>query len=174
MTNLDIILKNRDITLLTKVCLVKAMVLPVVMNGCESWTIKKAECWRSNVFYLWCWRTLQSPLNSKEIKPVHPKGNKPWMFIGKTDADVLILWPPDVKSQLIGKDPDVGNDWRWRRRGQQRMRELDGITDSMNMSLSKLQEIVKDRKAWYAAVHGVTKGWTQLGAWITTIISIVH
>ena len=84
------------------------------MYGCESWTIKKAECWRIDAFELWCWRRLFSHLNSKEIQPVNPKGNQPWIFIGRTDAEVEtpILWPPDVKSRLIWKDPDAGKDWR--------------------------------------------------------------
>ena len=100
MTNLDSILKSRDITLSTKVCLVKAMVFPVVMYGCESWTIKKAEHRRIDAFELWCWRRLLSPLDCKEIKPVHSKGDQSWVFIGRSDveAETPILWPPDVKS----------------------------------------------------------------------------
>ena len=100
MTNLDSILKSRDITLPTKVRLVKAMVFPVVMYGCENWTIKKAERQRIDAFELWCWRRLlESPLNCK-IQPAHPKGDQSWMFIGRTDveAETPILWPPDVKS----------------------------------------------------------------------------
>ena len=120
MTNLDSILKNRDITLPTKVCLVKAMVFLVVMYGCESWTIKKAECWRTDAFELWCWRRLlRVPWDCKEIQPVHPKRNQFWMFIGRTDAETKtsILWPPDAKSWLVWKDPDAGKDWRWEERG---------------------------------------------------------
>ena len=100
MTNLDSILKNRNITLLTKVHIVKAMIFPVVVYGCESWTIKKAECQRTDAFELWCWRRILIPLDSKEIKPVNPKGNQPSIFIGRTDAeaDAPILWPPDAKS----------------------------------------------------------------------------
>ena len=100
MTNLDSILKTRDITLPTKVCLVKAMVSPVVMYGCESWTVKKAECRKIDAFELWCWRRLESPLDCKEIQPVHPKGDQSWLFIGRTDAEAEtpILWPPHVKS----------------------------------------------------------------------------
>ena len=109
MTNLDSILKSRDITLSTKV---KAMVFPVVMYGCESLTVKKAEHWRIDAFELWCWRKLKSPLDCKEIKPVHPKVDKSWVFIGRTDveAETPILWLPDVKSWLIWKDPDAGKD----------------------------------------------------------------
>ena len=101
MTNLDSILKSRDITLPTKVLLVKAMVFPVVMYGCESWTINKAECRRIDAFKLWCWRRLfESPLDCKEIQPVHPKGDQSWVFIGRTDveAETPVLWPPDMKS----------------------------------------------------------------------------
>ena len=113
MTNLDSILKIRDITLLTRVQIVKAMVFPVVMYGCESWTIKKAECWRIGAFE-WCWRRLESPLDSKEIKLVNPKGNQSWIFIGRTDAETEtpIFWPSDANNWLIGKDPDAGKDWR--------------------------------------------------------------
>ena len=100
MTNLDSILKSRDITLLTKVCIVKAMVFPEVMYGCESWTIKKAECQRIDAFELWCWRTLESPLDSKEIQPVNSKGNQSRIFTGRIDAEAetLVLWTPYVKS----------------------------------------------------------------------------
>ena len=100
MTNLDSILKSRDITLSTKVRLVKAMVFPVVVCGCESWTVKKAECRRIDAFELWCWRRLLSPLDCREIQPVHPKGDQSWVFIGRTAVEVEtpIVWPPDVKS----------------------------------------------------------------------------
>ena len=97
--------------MLTKVCIVKAMVFPVVMYGCASWTIKKAESQRIDAFQLWCWRRLKSPLDCKEIKPANPKGNQPWIFIGRTDAETPIHWPPDAKSWLIGKDPDARRDW---------------------------------------------------------------
>ena len=119
MTKVDSILKSRDITLLTKVHLVKAMVFPVVMYGCESWTIKKAECQRIDAFELWCWNTLESPLDCKEIKPVNPKRNQSWIFIGRADAEAEtpILGPPDAKSWLIWKDPDAGKDWRWEEKG---------------------------------------------------------
>ena len=120
MTNLDSILKSRDNTLLTKIHLVIALVFPVVVYRCESWTIKKAECRRIDAFELRCWRRVfKSPLDSKEIKPVNPKGNQSWIFIGRTDAEAEapILWPPDVKNRLIGKDPDAGQDWRQEEKG---------------------------------------------------------
>ena len=120
MTNLDSILKSRDIALPTKVHLVKAMVFPVVMYGCESWTVKKAERPKN-----WCFwtvvleKTLESPLDGKEIQPVHPKGDQSWVFIGRTDAEAEtpILWPPQVKSWLVGKDSDAGRDWGQEEKG---------------------------------------------------------
>ena len=113
MTNIDSILKSRNITLPTKVRLVKAMVFPVVMYGCESWTVKKAEHQRIDAFELWCWRRLLRVPWTKEIQPVHPNGDQSWVFIGGTDAkaETPILWPPHAKSWLIGKDPDAGRDW---------------------------------------------------------------
>ena len=112
MTNLDTIFKSRDITLPTKVRLVTAMVFPVVMYGCEIWTVKKAECWRIDAFELWCWKTLESPLNCKEIQPVHSE-DQSWVFFGRNDAkdETPVLWPLHVKSWLIGKDSDAGRDW---------------------------------------------------------------
>ena len=117
MTNLDSMLKSRDITLPTKVHLVKAMVFPVVMYGCESWTIKKAEHRRIDAFELWHWRRLLSPLDCEEIQAVHPKGDQSWIFIGRTDAEALIVWPPDGKNWFIWKDPDAGKDWRQEKEG---------------------------------------------------------
>ena len=141
MTNLDSILKSRDITLSTKIRLVKAMIFPVVMYGCESWTIKKAEHWRNDAFELLCWRRLlQSPLDCKEIQPVHPKGDQSWVFIGsfmlklKLQYFGHLMWRVDSfeKTLMLGKIEGR------RRRGWQRMRWLDGITDSMDMGLGRL------------------------------------
>ena len=118
MTNLDSIFKSRDITLLTKVCLVKAMVFPVVKYGCESWTVKNAEYQKIDAFVV-LEKTLESPLDCKKIQPVHPKGDQSWVFIGRTDAEAEtpILWPPHAKCWLIGKDPDAGRGWEQEEKG---------------------------------------------------------
>ena len=130
----------------TKVCLVKAMVFPVVMYGCENWTIKKAEHRRIDAFELWCWRRLLSPSDCKEIQPVHPKRNQSWIFIGRTDAEAEtpIFWPPDVKNWLIEKDPDAGKDLQWEEKGATED-EMVGWNHN-SMDVSKLWEMVKNRE----------------------------
>ena len=174
-TNLESIFKSRDITLPTKVHIVRSIVFPVVTYGCVSETIKKTEHQGTDAFKLWCCRRLfESPLDGKEIKSVNPEGNKPWIFIGKTDDEVeapilqysghLMMWRADwlEKTLMLGKTEGR------RRRGWQRIRWLDGITDSVDMSLTKLQEIVKDRETWHITVYEVTKSWTQFSDWTTT------
>ena len=165
MTNLDSIFKSRDITLPTKVRIVKAMVFPVVMHGYESWTVKKAECRRIDAFELWCWRRLlRVPWTARRsyqsiLKEISPEYSLEGLMLklkfqyfghlmGRTDSS--------EKTLMLGKIEGR------RRREQQRMGWLDGINDSVNMNLSKLQEMVKDREAWCTAVHGVTKSWTGL------------
>ena len=171
VTNLDSVLKNKDISLLTKVHIIKAMFF--FSSHVQMWELDHKECWVLKNWYFQIMvqeKTVESPLDCQEIKPINPKGNQTWIFTGRTDteAEALILWPSLQRFAPLHKTLMLQKIEGQRRRGQQRMRWLDNITDSIDMNLSKFQEIVGDRGDWCAAFHGVAKSQIKLSNWRTT------
>ena len=180
MTNLDSIFKSRDITLPTKVCLVKATLFPVVMYGCESWSIKKDECWRTDAVELWCWRRLlRGPWTARRSNQSILKEISPgYSLVGlMLEAEIPIFWPPDAKSWLICKDPDAGKDWSWEEKGttEDEMvgwhHQLDGHEFEQDPGAGDAQG---SREAWHAAIHGVAKSRTRLSNWTELACSSWH
>ena len=174
MTNLDSILKTKDTTLLTKAHLVKALVFPVVMYGCESWTKKKTEHWRIDAFeFLVLEKTWESP---------GQQGDQTSQFLRKSTLNIhwkdccwswsSNIWPSNAKSQLVRKDSDAGKDWRQQEKEKQRVKWLNSIIASMDMNLSKLWEIMEDGRAWHTTLHGVSRGQTWLSNWTTTVTHV--
>ena len=168
MTNPNSILKSKDITLLTKVCIVKAMVFPVVMYGCESWTTKKAECQKIDAFELWCWRLLRVPWTARKsnqsvLKEINPEYSLKRLKL-KLQYFGHLMWRADSMEKILMLGKIEGR----RRRRWQKMRLLDSITDSVDLNWNKLWEIVKDREAWHARVYGVARNWTLLSDWAKT------
>ena len=171
LTNLDSVLKSRNISLLTNVCTVKAMVFLVVMFNCENWIIRKSEIQRVDAFKLWCWRRLlRVPWTARRSNQSVWREINTKIFIGGVDAEVPILWPPMWRADSLKKTLMLGKTEVNRRRVWQRMRWLDGVSDSIDTNLSKLQETVKDRKAWRAVVHGFSRSQTWLDNWTKTTV----
>ena len=181
MTNLDTILKSRAITLLTKVCRVKAMVFPVV-TSCMNIRVGPKEGWVPKNWCFWIVmleKTLESPMDSKENKPVNPKGNQPWIFIGRSDAEAAILWSPDAKSQLAGKDPDAGKDWRKRKRGQQKVRQyhrLNGHESEQTPGDSGGQRSLACCSSWGCKELDTTEllNWTDISLPLSCCCSVLQ
>ena len=184
MTNLDSIFKSRDITLPTKVHLLKAMVFPVVMYGCESWTVKKAERRRIDAFKLWCWRTPESPLDCKEIQPIHSEGDWSWVFFGGNDAEAEapVLRPPHAKSWLIGKDSDAGRDWGQEKKGMTEdgmagwHHRLDGLESEWTLGVGDGQGGLEYCDSWGRKESDTTQrlNWTELKQWVGSYYNTLY